>query len=118
MGQRDVNAEGLEKSFATNVLGESEQWWRGKDGDGDEDLILFPTRSLHSHQESHPPAGEERRPQSGESDLPISKLYSRKGRCIFNGSSLHPVKESKQPAFIGRFLWRPVDFWVGLDMNK
>lgn len=23
MGQRDVNAEGLEKSFATNVLGES-----------------------------------------------------------------------------------------------
>lgn len=27
-----------------------------------------------------------------------------KAYCIFNGSSLHPVKESKQPAFIGRFL--------------
>lgn len=32
MSQRDVNAEGLEKSFATNVLGESvsEQRWEGK----------------------------------------------------------------------------------------
>lgn len=32
MSQRDVNAEGLEKSFATNVLGESvsEDGWEGK----------------------------------------------------------------------------------------
>lgn len=32
MSQRDVNAEGLEKSFATNVLGESKVWGevRGK----------------------------------------------------------------------------------------
>lgn len=32
MSQRDVNAEGLEKSFATNVLGESvsEERWEGK----------------------------------------------------------------------------------------
>lgn len=32
MSQRDVNAEGLEKSFATNVLGESvsEDRWEGK----------------------------------------------------------------------------------------
>lgn len=28
MSQRDVNAEGLEKSFATNVLGESNVWLR------------------------------------------------------------------------------------------
>lgn len=34
MSQRDVNAEGLEKSFATNVLGESEpeERWEGKTG--------------------------------------------------------------------------------------
>lgn len=34
MSQRDVNAEGLEKSFATNVLGEaeSEERWEGKMG--------------------------------------------------------------------------------------
>lgn len=32
MSQREVNAEGLEKSFATNVLGESvsEEGWEGK----------------------------------------------------------------------------------------
>lgn len=28
MSQRDVNVEGLEKSFATNVLGESNVWLR------------------------------------------------------------------------------------------
>lgn len=32
MSQRDVNAEGLEKSFATNVLGESEGRREGKMG--------------------------------------------------------------------------------------
>lgn len=37
MSQRDVNAEGLEKSFATNVLGESVGGTMGgQDGNGDE----------------------------------------------------------------------------------
>lgn len=31
MSQRDVNAEGLEKSFATNVLGESKVKWSGRE---------------------------------------------------------------------------------------
>lgn len=79
MSQRDVNAEGLEKSFATNVLGESKsgERWEGNMGMAMKIsfylLILF-TRSLHSHQESHSSAGEERRPQSGESGLPFSEL--------------------------------------------
>lgn len=75
MSQRDVNAEGLEKSFATNVLGESvwEDRWGGETGTAVKSsfrLLVSPTRSLHSHQEPHSSAGEERRPQSGESATP------------------------------------------------
>lgn len=90
MSQREVNAEGLEKSFATNVLGESdsEQRWEGRMGGWARkivfySLILF-TRSLHSHQESHSSAGEERRPQSGESGLPFSD-------CCWCKKQLQPV---------------------------
>lgn len=43
MSQRDVNAEGLEKSFATNVLGESvsEEGWEG----GKEEAVTKPSFS-------------------------------------------------------------------------
>lgn len=68
MSQRDVNAEGLEKSFATNVLGESTasaEARKGprmtiKGGDCHKEGFLSPARSLYSDQEPHPPAGEER----------------------------------------------------------
>ena len=74
MSQRDVNAEGLEKSFATNVLGK----WKVSVGgvrrvwDRCEKCSFSPprlsVRCLHPHQESHSSAGEERRSQSGESE--------------------------------------------------
>lgn len=88
MSQRDINAEGLEKSFATNVLGESSvrvtTTLMGKrDGDGYAGFFFFfvlmfysvclSSRSLHSHQESHSPSGEERRPQSGEIEIKPSQ---------------------------------------------
>lgn len=83
MSQRDVNAEGLEKSFAINVLGQSsvrdEDNLAGKKkmGGVTELFCLFVlTRNLHSHQESHSLAGEERRPQSGEFVPHRQKLLS------------------------------------------
>lgn len=72
MSQRDVNAEGLEKSFAVNVLGESQhkhevwrRWPLGEDGNDSETLCRY----LHPHQEPCSFAGEESRSQSGESVL-------------------------------------------------
>lgn len=50
---------------------------RKEDGDCYEKLLFFllSTRGLHSHQESHPLVGEERRSQSGESE--------RHNLCLF-----------------------------------
>lgn len=99
MSQRDVNAEGLEKSFATNVLGESgfrgEVWVkrtpvRRRDLGWCQVLVFFSLifRCLYSHQESHSPAGEERGPQSGESQ---AAFVSRRQNLLISGS-LHSHK--------------------------
>lgn len=82
MSQREVNAEGLEKSFATNVLGESRESaevWKGplmtiKGGDCHKDGFLSSARHLYSDQEPHSPAGEERWSQSGESFVLVCLL--------------------------------------------